>query len=229
VNGRIWPALKQTVERIDTRPGRIFDLTIQALIVLSLITFAIETLPDMSERTRHILKITEVVVVLIFTAEYILRILVADKRLKFIFSFYGLVDLAAILPFYLATGVDLRSIRVIRLLRLFRILKIARYSAALQRFNEAFKLAREELILFLSASAIILYIASVGIYFFLKTPYSRSTSHQFSIQCCVFFRTVLSQPSHIKCISKKADSKNFPKKSSEDTPCLTRLKKNVKN
>jgi len=164
VNGRIWQALKQAVERIDTRAGRIFDLTIQALIVLSLITFAIETLPDMSESARYILRIIEVVVILIFTAEYILRILVTDQRLKFIFSFYGLVDLAAILPFYLATGVDLRSIRVIRLLRLFRIIKLARYSAALRRFNEAFKLAREELILFLSASAIILYIASVICY-----------------------------------------------------------------
>lgn len=162
----LWKTVKQTVESIDTKAGRVFDLTIQALIVLSLITFAVETLPGISPLGQQILRIVEIIIVLIFTAEYILRVLVADRRFRFIFSFYGIVDIAAILPFYLSTGIDLRSIRVIRLLRLFRIMKLGRYSLALKRVKEAFRLAREELILFLSASAVILYIASVGIYFF---------------------------------------------------------------
>jgi len=76
------------------------------------------------------------------------------------------VDLAAILPFYLGTGVDLRSIRTLRLLRLFRILKLARYSAAVRRFHRALAMAKEEIILFLTATAILLYLGAVGIYYF---------------------------------------------------------------
>jgi voltage-gated potassium channel len=158
--------LKRLVERTDTRAGRTFDLVIQALIVLSLVTFALETLPDLSERSQAVLRQTELVVVLVFTAEYLLRLLVADRRLAFVFSFYGLIDLAAILPFYIATGFDLRSVRAIRLLRLFRIFKMVRYSEALARFRRAFQLVREELVIFLSASFVIVYLASVGIYYF---------------------------------------------------------------
>ncbi len=120
--------IKQIIEKSDTVPGKAFDLFIQSLIVLSLISFSIETLPDLSENTKRILKITETITVIIFSAEYLLRLFVADKKLKFVFSFYGLIDLFAILPFYIARGIDLQSIRVFRLFRLFRAFKIFRYS-----------------------------------------------------------------------------------------------------
>jgi voltage-gated potassium channel len=158
--------LKQIVEQTDTPLGRAFDLTVQAFIVVSLVGFAVETLPNLPAWAPPILSVGEVVIVLLFTAEYMLRLWVADRKLGFVFSFFGMVDLLAILPFYLATGLDLRSIRALRLLRLFRILKVARYSEALARVHHAFRLAREELILFLSASGIILYMASVGIDYF---------------------------------------------------------------
>jgi voltage-gated potassium channel len=158
--------IKRIVERTDTPLGRAFDLTVQALILLSLFGFAVETLPDLPAWLLSILSVGEVVIVLLFTAEYFLRLWVADRKLGFVLSFFGIVDLLAILPFYLATGVDLRSIRAFRLLRLFRILKVARYSEALARVHHAFRLAREELILFLSASGIIMYMAAVGIYYF---------------------------------------------------------------
>jgi voltage-gated potassium channel len=161
--------LKDVVERTDTRAGRAFDLAIQALIVISLITFAVETLPDLPVGVQQFLAASEVVIVLLFTTEYLLRLLIADRRLAFVFSFYGLIDLAAILPFYLATGLDLRSIRALRLLRLFRILKVARYSRAITRIRTAFRVAREELVLFGAASAVIVYVASVGIYYFEHT------------------------------------------------------------
>ncbi len=158
--------LKKIVEESDTIAGKAFDLFIQFLIVLSLISFSIETLPNLSENTIGILNITEAITVVIFTIEYLLRLLVADKKLKFIFSFYGLIDLCAILPFYIARGIDLRSIRIFRLFRLFRSFKIFRYSNALQRFRDAFLLVKEELILFLVATGFLLFIASVGIYYF---------------------------------------------------------------
>lgn len=75
----------------------------------------------------------EYVSVGIFTVEYILRVWVAKPKRKYIFSFFGFIDLAAILPFYISTGLDLRSLRAFRLLRLFRIFKFARYSAANRR------------------------------------------------------------------------------------------------
>ena len=83
-----------------------------------------------------------------------------------LFSFFGIIDLVSILPFYLSTGIDLRSLRAFRLLRLFRLLKLARYSAAMQRFHRAFIIAREELILFGACALIVLYLSAVGIYYF---------------------------------------------------------------
>ena len=158
--------LKAIVEGTDTRPGRVFNLSIQALIVLSLLCFCVETLPDLSVSARKALYVFEVVTVALFTAEYVLRLFVADSRIRFMFSFYGLVDLFAILPFYISTGVDLRSIRVFRMLRLFRTLKLLRYGKAIQRFRDAFIDIREELIVFLTATMLALYVASVGIYYF---------------------------------------------------------------
>jgi len=160
------PTLKQIIEESDTPLGRVFDLVIEALIVLSLISFSIETLPGLPESAAAWLRGFEALSVCVFTIEYLLRVCVATPRPAYIFSFFGLVDLAAILPFYLGTGVDLRSIRTLRLLRLFRILKLARYSAAVRRFHRALAMAKEEIILFLTATAILLYLGAVGIYYF---------------------------------------------------------------
>ena len=141
-------------------------LIIQFLIILSLVTFSIETLPGLSDPTRTLLRCTEVVTVLIFTAEYILRIALSDRKTSFVFSFFGLIDLVAILPFYIASGVDLRAIRIFRLLRLLRILKLVRYSKAIQRFHRAFAIAKEEIILFAFVTLMLLYLSAVGIYYF---------------------------------------------------------------
>lgn len=148
--------LKRTIEENDTRAGRIFDLFIQSLIVLSLLSFSIETLPNLSQPIKRILNTLEIIVVAIFTVEYLLRLVVADHKLKFIFSFYGLIDLFAILPFYVARGVDLRSLRVFRLFRLVRAFRILRYTRAIQRFRNAFLSVKEELVLFLVATAFLL-------------------------------------------------------------------------
>jgi len=158
--------IKRIVEETDTTPGKIFDIFIQSLIVLSLISFSIETLPDLSENVKRLLKITEEIVVVIFTAEYLLRLFIADKKLQFVFSFYGLIDLFAILPFYVARGIDLRSVRIFRLFRLVRAFKMFRYSKAIQRFKIAFLEVKEELTLFLVATGFLLFITSVGIYYF---------------------------------------------------------------
>ncbi len=158
--------LKQIIEQNDTRRGRIFDLFIQLLIVISLVSFSLETLPNLSPITRAWLDRIELVTVIIFSVEYCLRVLVADRKLGFIFSFFGIIDLLAVLPFYITAGVDLRSIRAFRLLRLFRAFKLVRYSKAIQRFHRAFIIAKEEIILFFFVTAILLFFAAVGIYYF---------------------------------------------------------------
>ena len=159
-------AVKRVVEKTDTISGKIFDFTVQGLVIVSLISFSLETLPDLSESHKSILSIIEIITVLLFSVEYLLRIVVARKKLSFVFSFFGLVDLIAILPFYLSLGIDLRSIRIVRLLRIFRMLKLARFGSAIKRFRMAFSIVKEELILFSSVTAMLLYVSAVGIYYF---------------------------------------------------------------
>ncbi len=169
INGdimQIKTILKTLLEREDTRAGRYFNLFIKGLIILSLLSFAIETLPDLDPAFKSGLGYLEVIIVAIFTIEYVLRIYVADRKFGFIFSFYGLIDLIAILPFYLAVGLDLRSIRIFRLLRLLRIMKFTRYNQALERLAETFRTIRAELVVFGMITLAVLYVAAVGIYYF---------------------------------------------------------------
>ena len=158
--------IKSIVEFHDNKKSRFFSLFIQALILISIVTFSIETLPDLQPETRTLLQAIEIFCVSIFTLEYVLRIYVAEKKLKFIFSFFGLVDLIAILPFYLSFGVDLRSLRALRFLRLFRVLKLVRYNRAMNHFTRAIASAKEEIFLFIFITLILIYFSAVGIYYF---------------------------------------------------------------
>lgn len=159
-------ALRRIVETKETSSARLFDALVQLLIVVSLVAYALETLPNLSTSEARTLRRIELFCITAFTLEYALRIWVAEKRARYIFSFYGLVDLAAIAPFYLATSLDLRSLRAVRLLRIFGILKLVRFNDALKRIDVAFHLAKAELALFLSASMVVIYLAGVGIYHF---------------------------------------------------------------
>jgi voltage-gated potassium channel len=158
--------IKSIVEKNDTRSGRVFDFFVQGLILLSIITFSIETLPNLESGTRELLQSTEAVIVILFTLEYLLRLYVADRKIVYIFSFYGLIDLIAIIPFYISTGIDLRSFRIFRILRLFRLMKLFRYSKAIRRFSRAFTIAKEEIVLFGVVTIMLLYLSAVGIYYF---------------------------------------------------------------
>ena len=143
-----------------------FEIFVQILIVISIIAFSVETLPDLSDNLRLSLEWIERISISVFVVEYLLRLWFAEKRLQFVFSFFGIIDLLAILPFFLATSIDLRSARSLRLLRLFRVLKLARYNAAVHRFHVALLLAKEEIVLFMALTGITLFLAAVGIYHF---------------------------------------------------------------
>ncbi|MFC5046199.1 ion transporter [Aquimarina hainanensis] len=162
--------MKEKIDRIvesrETKAGLYFDYTIQVLILLSILGFTIETLPNLSPQLVDFLEDFEIFCIVIFSIEYLIRIYIARKKLKFIFSFYGIIDLVAILPFYLSFGLDLRSARVFRFLRLFRLIKLIRYNRAIRRFSIAFHMIREELIIFSVVSLILIYLSAVGIYYF---------------------------------------------------------------
>ena len=161
--------LRRTIEETDTQLGLLFDLSIQVLIIASIVTFSIETLPDLDHDILKILAALELTFISIFTFEYILRYLVAERKTKFVFSFWGIIDLLAILPFYLVSlgfTYNFIMLRAFRLLRLVRILKLGRYSKSLSRMTLAIKIARYDLLLALATTAIMLLVASFGIYQF---------------------------------------------------------------
>lgn len=155
--------LKQIIESNATWQGRLFDKTLTVLILVSVLTFSAETVPNLSPLLTRILAVTEWAIVIFFTFEYLARIYVADKPTAYMRSFWGIIDLLAILPSYLSAGVGLASLRSIRLLRLF---KLARYSQAVRRLHRAILIAKEESILFFVMTVLTLYLSAVGIYYF---------------------------------------------------------------
>ena len=157
--------LRGIVQDTDTRAGRAFDLVVLCLILISVASLSVETLPNLPPAVRSALRTSEIVITVLFTVEYALRIATSERKAKYIFSFYGIVDLIAVLPFYLALGIDLRAIRAVRLFRVFIIFKLARYNRAMERFGKALARTRDEIAVFLMATFILLYISAVGIYY----------------------------------------------------------------
>ena len=149
---------------------RAFDFSVLFLIILSSVALAVETLPGLPPFAKRALRVFDAAVVVIFTIEYGIRL--ARWKMRYVRSFYGVIDLAAILPFYLlhviglSLGIDLRAIRVFRLFRVFRILKLARYNSAMTRLGKAVSDVKEEFMVVLFAAIMLLYLAAIGIYYF---------------------------------------------------------------
>jgi voltage-gated potassium channel len=158
--------LYDIVEDNTTRNGKYFDFFIQGLILLSLVSFSLETIPDISENLISFLYYLEVFTVSLFSLEYLIRIWVSKKPILYVFSFFGIIDLLAVLPFFLVGYLDLRFLRAFRILRIFRALKIVRYNKAMKRFGLAFILVKEEIVLFFVCTIILIFITSAGIYYF---------------------------------------------------------------
>lgn len=159
-------SIKSVVEETDTPAGRAFDLFFQALIIFSIASYSLETLPSLG-KYQMVFDYTEFCVVILFTIEYMLRITVTERKAGFVFSFYGVIDFLAIAPFYLSLGsADLRVLRIFRLMRLLRIFKLGRYSTALVRLKSAFIEIKQELIIFSLISLIFIFLSSVGLYHF---------------------------------------------------------------
>lgn len=164
------PKWRRTLEALvkgdDPRFGRSFDLFICILIVISVIALTIESMPGLPPWLYTALQIEEAIVVAVFTFEYFVRLMAADRPRNYIFSFWGIIDLVAVLPFYIGLGADLRSVRAFRLLRLLRLLKLFRHMRAAEHLMTAFRRVSDELIVFAGIALLLLYLSAVGIYYF---------------------------------------------------------------
>jgi len=153
--------------------SKICDNFLVFLVISSIFSVILGSVPEIDVKYSLELRLFEIVTVLIFTVEYLLRLWVApikykqNKRpkIKYIFSFYGIVDLAAILPFYISLfgfGVDLRVLRAARLLR---ILKISHYNTALQDLALAIYDERKSFVSAIYIFTVALLITSSLIFF----------------------------------------------------------------
>ncbi len=158
--------LQEIVDHPDTPAGRAFDSAVYGLIFLSLVNFYLEAFPQKGPVLVLYLYVAELTTLIVFTLEYLARLLAAERRLKYVLSFYGIVDLAAVLPTYVVLFLEPRAVAPLLTLRLFRVLKLIRFSRAKDRFWRAVAEIREELILYLSTIGVLIYLAAVGIHYF---------------------------------------------------------------
>lgn len=144
--------LHEIIFEADTFEGKLFDKILFILIGASVIAVMLETIPLLDPDIRIVLYRLEWAFTIIFTIEYFTRIWIVRNSAKYIFSFYGLIDLLAILPTYISlvfTGLSsLMIVRVMRLFRVFRVFKLARYVAEGQFLFQALKASRPKIILF---------------------------------------------------------------------------------
>ncbi|MBI9010957.1 MAG: ion transporter [Clostridiales bacterium] len=160
------------------KASKYFDLGIILLIVLNTIAIVLESYNTIFIRYESQFKIFEFVSVVIFSMEYILRLWTADlkyktlsnlkSRRKFAFSFMALIDLFAILPFYLPMilPIDLRFLRMVRITRLMRVLKINRYSKALTTIFRVISRKKEELLATVFVMGFVILISATLMYYF---------------------------------------------------------------
>ncbi len=148
-------------------PGaRRFELLVQSVIVLSLVSMTFETLQTAPAAARGLFNTVSTGCLVFFLVEFALRTLRAERKLGYIFSFWGVVDLLAIAPALLLAGQSTMALRVLRLLRLARVLKLYRSSAAIQRLRKAFSSVYDELLVTFFLAFLVFFIAAAGIYAF---------------------------------------------------------------
>jgi voltage-gated potassium channel len=141
------------VHGTNTVAGRLFDLILLGLILLSVLLVMLETVQDFNQKYHEYLVFLEWVITILFTIEYILRVISINKPFRYIFSFYGIIDLIAVLPMYLTfffVGTSILTIvRSLRLLRLFKILNHPKFSSQSVQLKKAMLASKGKIIVFL--------------------------------------------------------------------------------
>ncbi len=160
-------------EHIDDSFSRAANIGLMGLIFLNVLAVILETVQEINQNFEAFFTLFEYFSVLIFSIEYILRIWTCDQlsnfksRLSFALTPMAIIDLLAILPFYIPFFLpfDLRFLRVLRLVRIFRLIKLAKYSQSLKLLARVFINKKEELVITLTVAIIILVMASSVIFF----------------------------------------------------------------
>jgi voltage-gated potassium channel len=145
--------LYEIIFESDTRAGKTYSILLLICILASVVVVSLESVSTLPVTFEHWLFALEWFFTIIFTVDYILRIYVAPKKRRYIFSFFGIIDLLSIVPTYLGLfylgAQSLMVIRSIRLLRIFRIFKLSRYVGEGQKLSMALKSSRHKIIVFL--------------------------------------------------------------------------------
>ncbi|MCM1523050.1 MAG: ion transporter [Ruminococcus sp.] len=159
----------------DDMSSKIFDMSIISLIIINMIIIIAATF-NIPAWLNRIFNYIEIFSVILFTAEYIVRVYTSDMlfpeltpfkaRMRYIFSFMAIMDLLAILPFYIPflISVDLRALRMMRILRLFRIFKVNRYTSALTDIGKVFAKKKSQLLSSVFVVMLLMIMASVIMY-----------------------------------------------------------------
>lgn len=147
--------IHEVIYEADTPSGKLFDIILLVLIIFSIILVMLESIASIDEEYHQLLYIGEWVVTILFSIEYILRIISVKKPLKYVFSFFGIVDFLSTIPMYLSFvfvgSQALVTLRALRLLRVFRILKLARYLGASNHLKASLIASRVKIMVFLFA------------------------------------------------------------------------------
>lgn len=152
----------------DTKEGRRFDILLLYAILLSILAVMAESVPSLTEKYGMILTIAEYIFTVVFTVEYLMRIYISPKPRKYIFSFWGIIDLLATIPTYLALLFQgpqvLLMIRIFRLLRVFRVLRLTSFMVQAQSLAAAIKRSSAKIIVFFVTVLIIVIVMGTIMY-----------------------------------------------------------------
>ena len=186
--------LHEIIFEADTPAGKLFDVLLLWAILLSVLAVMLESVESINAVYGNELRILEWTFTFIFTFEYIARIIAIGKPLKYIFSFYGIIDLISIIPTYLGLFIagshTLSIIRSIRLLRVFRILKLVQFISEADILVKALKASREKIVVFLFAVLSLTFILGTVMYL-IETPEAGFTSIPRSIYWAIVTLTTV--------------------------------------
>jgi len=186
--------LHEIIFEADTFAGKLFDVSLLVAIILSILAVMLESVPSIQAAYGEELRLSEWILTVIFTAEYLLRIASIGRPFKYILSFYGLVDLLSILPtyigFFFAGYHQLSIIRAFRLIRIFRVFKLGRYYGQGSEIVSALRASGPKIIVFLLTVMIISMILGTTMYL-IESPDDGFTSIPRSIYWAIVTLTTV--------------------------------------
>ncbi|MDE0722330.1 MAG: ion transporter [Flavobacteriales bacterium] len=160
--------LHEVIFEADTPMGKLFDVILLIAILLSVGVVMLESVPEIGLEFAKPLRIAEYVFTVLFTIEYVLRLISVKKTWKYALSFYGIVDLLSILPTFvelLLPGVgSIRVIRIFRLLRVFRVLKLVGFLKEAGVLRMALWASRRKILVFMGAVLVLVTIMGTMVY-----------------------------------------------------------------